>query len=194
MCAEIIRPKPPADPDPIEELVRIVCGRVCRDGNVKGVDRRAIVELRLVKFGRGRYRQWKNACRTKHESQLGSATWRFATTIIRCRSWSDRKSKPQSPEWRAQGIEERGAVFTRREVVDFILDLAGYTADKPLHQARLLEPSMGQGDFLTPAIDRLLEAYAREVGGRGDIVDDLGDCILAVELHRSSYDADARSW
>ncbi|MFB6465015.1 PaeR7I family type II restriction endonuclease [Bradyrhizobium tunisiense] len=37
------------------------------------------------------------------------------------------------------GIEERGAVFTRREVVDFILDLVGYTADKPLHEARILE-------------------------------------------------------
>jgi hypothetical protein len=85
------------------------------------------------------------------------------------------------------GVESRGAVFTRREVVDFILDLAGYTADKPLHRARLLEPSMGHGDFLTPAIDRLLEAYAREGGDQGDIVEDLGDCITAVELHRASY-------
>ena len=38
------------------------------------------------------------------------------------------------------GAESRGAVFTRREVVDFILDLAGYTTDKPLHEARPLEP------------------------------------------------------
>lgn len=28
----------------------------------------------------------------------------------------------------------RGAVFTRREVVELILDLAGYTGDRPLHQ------------------------------------------------------------
>lgn len=86
------------------------------------------------------------------------------------------------------GTEARGAVFTRREVVDFILDLAGYTSDQPLHRARLLEPSMGQGDFLTPAIDRLLAAYQREVGGRGDIVADLGDSVIAVELHRASYE------
>src|SRR5450631_1788955 len=72
------------------------------------------------------------------------------------------------------GTEARGAVFTRREVVDFILDLAGYTADKSLHHARLLEPSMGQGDFLTPVIDRLLEAYRRDVGNGGDVVADLG--------------------
>ena len=86
------------------------------------------------------------------------------------------------------GAESRGAVFTRREVVDFILDLTGYTVDKPLHRARLLEPSMGQGDFLTPVIDRLLAAYRREVGDRGDVIEDLGDALLAVELHRSSYE------
>ena len=38
------------------------------------------------------------------------------------------------------GIEERGAIFTRREVVEFILDLIGYTADQPLYAKRLLEP------------------------------------------------------
>ena len=86
------------------------------------------------------------------------------------------------------GAESRGAVFTRREVVEFILDLAGYTVDNPLHRARVLEPSMGHGDFLAPVIDRLFEAYSRDVGGRGDVVKDLGDCIVAVELHRASYE------
>jgi hypothetical protein len=86
------------------------------------------------------------------------------------------------------GAESRGAVFTRREVVDFILDLTGYTADKPLHRARLLEPSMGQGDFLTPVIDRLFEAYDRQVGDHGNFVEDLRDCIVAIELHRTSYE------
>ena len=88
----------------------------------------------------------------------------------------------------AAGIEARGAIFTRREVVDFILDLAGYTADQPLHRRRLLEPSMGKGDFLTPVIDRLLVSYERETAGRGNVVRDLGSCLCAVELHRSSYD------
>lgn len=87
----------------------------------------------------------------------------------------------------AAGMEERGAVFTRREVVDFILDLSGYTTDRPLHRMRLLEPSMGQGDFLTPVIDRLLEAYQRDPQRTGDPIADLGECVLAVELHRDSY-------
>jgi hypothetical protein len=85
----------------------------------------------------------------------------------------------------AAGTEERGAVFTRREVVEFILDLVGYTADKALHQARILEPAVGHGDFLLPTIDRLLDAYSR-LPNTGDVVADLGDCLHAVELHRSS--------
>ena len=36
-----------------------------------------------------------------------------------------------------ESAESRGAVFTRREVVDFILDLAGYTVDQPLRHCRL---------------------------------------------------------
>jgi hypothetical protein len=34
------------------------------------------------------------------------------------------------------GIEERGAVFTRREVVEFILDLVGYTSNKDLRSKK----------------------------------------------------------
>ena len=89
----------------------------------------------------------------------------------------------------AAGVEERGAVFTRREVVDFILDLVGYTADKPLHRARILEPAVGRGDFLLPTIDRLLDAYTRvPAASRHGAVTDLRGCLCAVELHQSSYD------
>ena len=84
--------------------------------------------------------------------------------------------------------ESRGAVFTRPEVVEFILDLTGYTTDKPLHRLRLLEPSMGQGDFLIPVIDRLLTAYMHATGGLGDVVGDLAGCVRAVELNRASYE------
>ena len=79
------------------------------------------------------------------------------------------------------GSDERGAVFTRREVVDFILDLIGYTVDKPLHLCRLLEPSFGHGDFLLPAVERLLQACQE----RG-IVADLSMAIRAVEIHCES--------
>ena len=86
----------------------------------------------------------------------------------------------------AGGVEERGAIFTRREVVDFILDLSGYTTDQPLHRKRLLEPSFGDGDFLLPVIDRLLAAW-RTAGDTTHPLEDLSDCIRAVELHRDTH-------
>jgi hypothetical protein len=84
------------------------------------------------------------------------------------------------------GIEARGAIFTRAEVVDFILDLVGYTEDRPLFLKRLLEPSCGGGDFLLPAVDRLLAAWQAS-GNKGSIVDALGGAIRAVELHRRTF-------
>lgn len=84
------------------------------------------------------------------------------------------------------GIEQRGAIFTRREVVDFILDLTGYTADRPLMKFRLLEPSFGGGDFLLPAIDRLLAAWRN--AERPEPYRSLADTVRAVELHRSSFE------
>lgn len=88
----------------------------------------------------------------------------------------------------ASGTEgdSRGAVFTRREVVDFILDLAGYTEDQPLHERRLLEPSFGGGDFLLPVIERLLGAW-RASKPNGSALDDLGNAIRAVELHHDTF-------
>jgi hypothetical protein len=79
---------------------------------------------------------------------------------------------------------ERGAIFTRREVVEFMLDLAGYTANRPLHCMRLLEPSFGGGEFLLAAAARLVAAF--EAAGR---VGDLAACIRAVELHGNTYAA-----
>jgi len=83
------------------------------------------------------------------------------------------------------GTEERGAVFTRREVVDFILDLVGYTPDRPLWRSRVLEPSFGSGDFLLPALNRLLESASRD----GIKPLQLRGAIRAVELHSESYEA-----
>ena len=80
--------------------------------------------------------------------------------------------------------DERGAVYTRREVVDFMLDLAGYTQDQPLYRRRLLEPSFGGGEFLLAAVRRLMTTV-RSANHLGD----LADCIRAVELHRDTFDA-----
>lgn len=90
------------------------------------------------------------------------------------------------------GIEARGAIFTRAEVVDFILDLAGYTEDQPLHRKRLLEPSFGGGDFLLPIVDRLFNAW-QHTRNDDSVVERLGDAVRAVELHRDTFSATRRA-
>ena len=82
------------------------------------------------------------------------------------------------------GADERGAIYTKREVVEFILDLAGYEPSQPLDRMRLLEPSFGGGEFLLAAINRLM-SVVKAAGGQADLV----DCIRAVELHRSTFNA-----
>ena len=74
------------------------------------------------------------------------------------------------------------------EVVEFILDLVGYTEDKPLTKYRLLEPSFGGGDFLLPAASRLLKTWRAGRGAKSPL-DDLGDAISAVELHQETFNS-----
>jgi len=86
---------------------------------------------------------------------------------------------------------ERGAVFTKPEVVSAILDLTDYTSDRPLHRLRLLEPSFGNGDFLLPVIDRLMEAYGRAGGTPESALTDLQAALRGVELHRLTFERTA---
>ena len=73
-------------------------------------------------------------------------------------------------------IAVHGQVFTRPHVVDLMLDLAGYTADKPLHRLTLLEPGSGNGAFLTRAAGRLLSSKPATMS-----VESLSPCLLGVE-------------
>jgi hypothetical protein len=74
--------------------------------------------------------------------------------------------------------EERGAIYTKREVVDFILDLVGYHAGESLVQMRLLEPSCGGAEFLVPAVERLLGS----IGGGKLASGELLPCIRAYDV------------
>lgn len=60
------------------------------------------------------------------------------------------------------GQTERGGIYTKREVVDFILDLVGYEETVDLTAFRMLEPSCGAGDFLIPIVERLLSSASRK--------------------------------
>ena len=78
----------------------------------------------------------------------------------------------------------RGAIYTKPEVVCFMLELCGYKASAPLTDYRLLEPSCGDGAILLPAIDRLLTAAKRE-GALS--YERLAPAIKAVELHGATF-------
>ncbi len=83
-------------------------------------------------------------------------------------------------------VDERGAIFTRREVVEFILDMVGYRSESPIYAASLLEPSFGDGDFLLVAVERLLKAWKRASASRKKPIS-LDHAIRGVELHVESF-------
>src|SRR5947209_7410605 len=60
--------------------------------------------------------------------------------------------------WDNTSVEPLGIVYTKPEVVDFILDLAGYTTDVCLHTRRVLEPSCGDGAFVSAVVNRLIQS------------------------------------
>lgn len=82
-----------------------------------------------------------------------------------------------------------GAVYTRPEIVDFILDLAGYSeARGSLAAVRVLEPSCGRGAFASRIIDRLLRSHLNDLSAKGWDDPRLDGAIRAVDLDRRSLD------
>ncbi len=61
---------------------------------------------------------------------------------------------------RRSGVSH-GDVFTSSRVVNFMLDLIGYTSDKNLSLYSILEPSFGYGDFLIEIQRRLIQSAKR---------------------------------
>lgn len=84
-------------------------------------------------------------------------------------------------------FEQRGAVYTKEPVVEAILDLSGYVEEEQLFRKRFLEPSFGNGDFLIPAIRRLLRSTKLHNIGTEEIEEVLKGCIVGVELHNATY-------
>jgi len=78
----------------------------------------------------------------------------------------------------AHTYESSGVVYTKPWVVDLILDLAGYVADKDLAAARAVEPAAGVGAFVIPMVRRLLASCRRH----GRPVLDCRDALCVYEL------------
>jgi adenine-specific DNA-methyltransferase len=83
---------------------------------------------------------------------------------------------------------EHGEVFTRRWVVELMLDLAGYTPDRDLASMLAFEPACGAGAFLGPMVSRL--SASCRLHGR-DLSDAAG-AIKAFDLLPRNVEASRR--
>lgn len=78
------------------------------------------------------------------------------------------------------GDRGRGEVFTRKWVVELILDLCGYKPDQDLTNLTAIEPSCGSGAFLAPMAVRVAESA--RIHGR-DIAQAV-EAIQARDIHK----------
>lgn len=72
-----------------------------------------------------------------------------------------------------------GIVYTKDWVANLILDIVGYTMDKPLWKQVIVEPACGNGSFLIPIVERLMGSLARN---ERDATSSLEGCILSYDL------------
>lgn len=78
--------------------------------------------------------------------------------------------------------ETKGVVYTKRWVVELLLDLSGYCSDRNLVDVLAIEPAAGDGAFLGPIVERLVEScrtFDRSLS-------ECQDSLIAYELDEES--------
>jgi hypothetical protein len=79
-------------------------------------------------------------------------------------------------------LEPKGVVYTKKWVVELLLQLAGYTPDRNLVDAVAIEPAAGAGAFLGPMIERLANSCSQF----GRSLKECRNSLIAYELDESS--------
>ena len=79
-------------------------------------------------------------------------------------------------------LEPKGVVYTKRWVVDLLLDLAGYVPTNNLVDSVAIEPAAGDGAFLSLMIRRLFQCCQR----LGRSISDCRNSLIAFELDEAS--------
>lgn len=80
-----------------------------------------------------------------------------------------------------------GQVFTPVEIVQFMLDNIGYTADADIAAKTIYEPSFGRGVFLFEIIDRLIDNAIRTGIDTSAISEILNTNVQGVEFDEELY-------
>jgi hypothetical protein len=75
-------------------------------------------------------------------------------------------------------LEPKGVVYTKRWVVELLLDLAGYASTANVVDAVAVEPAAGEGAFLALMIERLADSCER----LGRPISDCRNSLIAYEL------------
>ncbi|NOU12035.1 MAG: SAM-dependent methyltransferase [Nitrospira sp.] len=78
--------------------------------------------------------------------------------------------------------EPKGVVYTKRWVVELLLDLSGYCSNTNLVDSLAIEPAAGDGAFLGPMIERLVQSC----GNLGRSLSECHNSLLAYELDEDS--------
>jgi methylase of polypeptide subunit release factors len=78
---------------------------------------------------------------------------------------------------------DKGQIYTRPEVVEFMLTAIGLNTYDDFKHARILEPSCGEGEFVVAIVDRLTSPSKRCPS-----VEQLSNKLLAVDLVTSSLE------
>jgi adenine-specific DNA-methyltransferase len=117
--------------------------------------------------------------RGSQERKMGMA---LSQTLRTTRGIQQSLLTPPRPARLLPSVEAKGVVYTKRWVVDLLLDLAGYRSEDNLLDCLAVEPAAGDGAFLGPMIDRLLDSCQR-------LERPLSDCrnsLIADELDDDS--------
>jgi hypothetical protein len=78
---------------------------------------------------------------------------------------------------------DKGQIYTRPEVVEFMLTLLGLNTTHDFDSVRILEPSCGEGEFVVAIVDRLLTLPRIR-----PTVKQLINKLLAIDLVAGSLD------
>lgn len=78
--------------------------------------------------------------------------------------------------WEQSGID-KGQIYTRPEVVEFMLTAIGLNTCEDFKNVRILEPSCGEGEFVVAIVDRLIN-----IPQRRPTIKQLSTKLLAVDL------------
>ena len=87
-----------------------------------------------------------------------------------------------SAEW-SQSESDKGQIYTRPEVVEFMITAIGLNSNEDFENARILEPSCGEGEFVVALVHRLLRSYKRRPS-----IKKLKGKLLAVDFVSSSIE------